>query len=203
MTNSRVVDERLRETDALQHAFGELPERPCAFAAQPDPPANPSAPARARRRSPEQSGEMHDELFGRQVIVERRVFRQEAQPPAGVEGAGRGPALPRGRRSAAGSAGLEAWCSSPPRSDPAARGPRRRGDRATGRRARGGAAAPESDRKIFRQALSRIADGTPHRTRQHAPSFSGSRGLLELVGDRPLEMLRHDPLARIGLRRRR
>src|SRR6185312_1185611 len=88
----RLVQQRLRDPDALQHPFREFSELKTPFGADADlveqrrhpPPAFDGVQA-------EQAAEVRHELFGGEVVVEVRILRKIAETPLGGDVA-RGPA---------------------------------------------------------------------------------------------------------------
>ena len=73
-----LVDEGLREADALQHAFRELAQREASFAGDAHPveqAGHALAPLLAAQA--EEAGEVGQQLLGGEVVVEVRRFRQD------------------------------------------------------------------------------------------------------------------------------
>jgi hypothetical protein len=88
----RLVEKRLREADALQHALGELAQLQPAFGAHADlVEQRRDAPRALLARDPQQRGKIGEQFLGGEVVVEIRMFRQVADPPPRVDVAG-GPA---------------------------------------------------------------------------------------------------------------
>jgi hypothetical protein len=78
-----IVDERLRDADALHHALRVMPEQPAAVGADPDLVEEPVRPRSALRPTiAEEPGEIREQFLRREVVVERRMLRQEAEAPA-------------------------------------------------------------------------------------------------------------------------
>src|SRR5262249_6196348 len=86
----RIVDERLGDADALQHALREFAQLEATLGTDPylvEQTSGARAPLSAV--VPEEAGEIRQQLFGGQVIVEVRVLRQVADAPLDVEVANR------------------------------------------------------------------------------------------------------------------
>ena len=100
ITELRLVDERLGDADALQHALGELAQLQAALAPDTDLveqllDTRAGAP---RRTIAEQAREIRQQFLGGEIVVEVRILRQVADAaaaPTVAERAGRG--VPRAR----------------------------------------------------------------------------------------------------------
>ena len=78
-----IVQQRLRDADALQHALGVLAQRQAALGADAEPiEGGRDALPPIGRRHAEQPPVVVEQLLGGQVIVEVRVLRQVADAPA-------------------------------------------------------------------------------------------------------------------------
>ena len=93
----RIVDERLRQSDTLHHALGVLAHRPPPIGAETH------AIEQAARAAPrvvatmaEQPAKIDEQFLRGELVVERRILRQEAQALPGV-----GRRRPAGRSSSA------------------------------------------------------------------------------------------------------
>ncbi len=136
----RVVDQRLRDADALHHALGVLAQLHAPLGAQ-DPPGRAAVVTRRGplgRRQVEQARKVVQQLLGRQVVVEVRVLGQKADAAAHAEVA-HGPAE-NGRVAGGGKdqlhQQLEASWSCPRRWGRETRRPRRARPSASADRAR-------------------------------------------------------------------
>src|SRR5262249_35480240 len=75
-----IVHERLRESDALDHALRVLAQRTRPIRSQPDVVEGLGGPSLALgTRVAKQAGEVQQQFLGRQVVVERWMLGQEAQ----------------------------------------------------------------------------------------------------------------------------
>src|SRR5207245_2039116 len=75
----RIVDDRLRDADALQHALRELTEVEAAFGADADlVEQTVRACAALRPADAEESGKIDQQLLGRKVVVEVRILGEVA-----------------------------------------------------------------------------------------------------------------------------
>ena len=78
-----IVDERLRDADALQHALRELAQLQPPLGADADLVEQPARRGRAARRRDSRTAPAKyvEQLFGRQVVVEVRILREVADAP--------------------------------------------------------------------------------------------------------------------------
>ena len=115
-----IVQQRLRDADALDHPLRELPQLQPPLLADPDAIEQRADPRAAIGCAvAEQLGEVVQQLLGRQVVVEVRILGQDTRYDAGSRGrrqAGRGcQRAPRSEKSAASAASGSSSC--PRRSD--------------------------------------------------------------------------------------